>query len=86
MTSKLSESGLGIIVSTLDEFECSFENASFSMVFKLFGLKLAFVCKNRPNLKIVKFQIKIFFALGVLRMRPTHHSKAHNANFLVQKY
>ena len=46
VTSKLSESGSGIILSTLDEFECSFENASFSMVFKLFGLKLAFICKK----------------------------------------
>ena len=56
------------------------------MVFKRFGLKLAFICKNEPNFEIIKFETEIIFGLGVLRIRPTHHPKAQNANYVLRKY
>ena len=53
-----------------------------------FWLKISFhmIVKNKPNFEFMKFQIEIFFALGVLRIRPTRHSKAQNANFVLRKY
>ena len=41
-----------------------------------FSLKISLYVKNKLNSEIVKFQIQIIFALGVLRIRPTRHWKA----------
>eukprot|EP00493_Phyllostaurus_siculus_P004609 UN04630 len=47
---------------------------------------LAFICKNKPNFEIIKIQLEIIFARGVLRIRPTRHSKAQNASFVLPSH
>ena len=54
---------------------------------QIFWRKISWVhVQNKLNLEIMKYQLGIIFALGVLQIRPTRHSKAQNANFMLRKY